>query len=94
MEHIIDTESSMTVKFKFEAFKGDENALKKHLNNGFKKSGIWLGSFEIITEYVDFEKHLVGIEYTFEDCYSDAYGNAVWDCINKQLDSFDVTASC
>jgi hypothetical protein len=92
MKHIIDTESAAVVKFKVEAFSADENALEKHLQQGFDHAGIYFGNFSVMTEYIDFEKKVVGIEYDFGDSYSDAYKNAVWDCINLQLDSFRVTA--
>ncbi len=94
MEHIIETESNTVVKFKFEAFKADESALRKHLKEGFEEAGIWYGDFTVMTEDVYFENYIVGVEYDFLDGYTEKYNNAVWDCINTQLDSFDVTAGC
>ncbi len=91
MEHIIEAESNMVVKFKFAAFKAEASALEKHLAEGFKEAGIWHGDFTILTEDVDFEEHIVGVEYDFMDRYNEKYNNVVWDCIDKQLDSFDAS---
>jgi hypothetical protein len=94
MEHIIEAESNMVVKFKFEAFKADASALRKHLKEGFRDAGFWYGDFIVMTEDIHFEEHIVGVEYDFLDGYTEEYNNAVWDCINTQLDSFYVTVSC
>lgn len=88
MNHITETEISAIVKFKFNAFKADEKVFRKHLAKEFEEAGAWFGDFDVVTDYIDFEKYIVGVEYDFGDSYNDKYSNTIWDCIEKQLKAF------